>query len=75
MHHVVALIAERQRGTCTNQLSAFVPIVECCEPCKTTIEPGVSLEAAFLYLQGRGKVVYILPSSDPTLALLLMGFT
>ncbi|MFS7940778.1 hypothetical protein Hanom_Chr05g00468371 [Helianthus anomalus] len=24
---------------------------------------------------GRGKVVYILPSSDPTLALLLVGFT
>ncbi|MFS7976400.1 hypothetical protein Hanom_Chr10g00892011 [Helianthus anomalus] len=24
---------------------------------------------------GRGKAVYILPSSDPTLALLLVGFT
>ncbi|MFS7981175.1 hypothetical protein Hanom_Chr10g00947931 [Helianthus anomalus] len=24
---------------------------------------------------GRGKVVYISPSSDPTLALLLVGFT
>ncbi|MFS7890975.1 hypothetical protein Hanom_Chr07g00660211 [Helianthus anomalus] len=43
--------------------------------CKTTIEPGVSLEAASLFLQGRGKAVYILPFSDPTLALLLVGFT
>ncbi|MFS7985210.1 hypothetical protein Hanom_Chr11g00995841 [Helianthus anomalus] len=30
---------------------------------------------ASLFLRGRGKVVYILPSSDPTLALLLVGFT
>ncbi|MFS7932328.1 hypothetical protein Hanom_Chr04g00366591 [Helianthus anomalus] len=36
---------------------------------------GVSLEAASLFLTGRGKVVYILPSSDPTLALLLVEFT
>ncbi|MFS7955996.1 hypothetical protein Hanom_Chr07g00649381 [Helianthus anomalus] len=43
--------------------------------CKTTIEPGVSLEAASLFLPGRGKAVYILPSLDPTLALLLVGFT
>ncbi|MFS7981189.1 hypothetical protein Hanom_Chr10g00948071 [Helianthus anomalus] len=28
-----------------------------------------------LFLRGRGKVVYILPSSDSTLALLLVGFT
>ncbi|MFS7954076.1 hypothetical protein Hanom_Chr07g00626081 [Helianthus anomalus] len=35
---------------------------------------GVSLEVASLFLRGRGKVVYILPSSDPTLALLLVGF-
>ncbi|MFS7970393.1 hypothetical protein Hanom_Chr09g00820451 [Helianthus anomalus] len=42
--------------------------------CKTTIEPGVSLEVASLFLWGRGKVVYILPK-DPTLALLLVGFT
>ncbi|MFS7902380.1 hypothetical protein Hanom_Chr01g00010611 [Helianthus anomalus] len=34
----------------------------------------VSLETASLFLQGRGKVVYILPSSDPTFALLLVGF-
>ncbi|MFS8011947.1 hypothetical protein Hanom_Chr14g01314961 [Helianthus anomalus] len=38
-------------------------------------EPGVSLEATSPFLRGRGKVVYILPSSDPTLALLLAGFT
>ncbi|KAJ0933809.1 hypothetical protein HanRHA438_Chr03g0100361 [Helianthus annuus] len=43
--------------------------------CKTTIEPGVSLEAASLLLQDRSKVVYILPFSNPTLALLLVGFT
>ncbi|KAJ0940434.1 hypothetical protein HanRHA438_Chr02g0083371 [Helianthus annuus] len=42
---------------------------------QTTMERGVSLEAASLFLRGRGKVVYILPSSDPTLALLLVGFT
>ncbi|MFS8003753.1 hypothetical protein Hanom_Chr13g01217621 [Helianthus anomalus] len=39
------------------------------------IELDVSLEAASLFLQGRGKAVYILPSLDPTLALLLMGCT
>ncbi|MFS8029337.1 hypothetical protein Hanom_Chr16g01521161 [Helianthus anomalus] len=38
-------------------------------------EPGVSPEATSLFLRGRGKAVYILPSSDPTLALLLVGFT
>ena len=43
--------------------------------CKTTIEPGVSPEAASLSLWGRGKAVYILPSSDPTIALLLVGYT
>ncbi|MFS7947640.1 hypothetical protein Hanom_Chr06g00550631 [Helianthus anomalus] len=34
----------------------------------------VSLKAASLFLRGRGKAVYILPSSDPTLVLLLVGF-
>ncbi|KAJ0546563.1 hypothetical protein HanRHA438_Chr08g0347001 [Helianthus annuus] len=34
-----------------------------------------ALEAASLFLRGRGKAVYILPSSEPTLALLLVGFT
>ncbi|MFS7970291.1 hypothetical protein Hanom_Chr09g00819291 [Helianthus anomalus] len=35
----------------------------------------VSQEAASLFLQSRDNVVYILPSLDPTLNLLLMGFT
>ncbi|MFS7951069.1 hypothetical protein Hanom_Chr07g00590611 [Helianthus anomalus] len=39
------------------------------------IESRVSLEAASQFLRGRGKAVYILPSSDPTLVLLLVGFT
>ncbi|MFS7933751.1 hypothetical protein Hanom_Chr04g00383471 [Helianthus anomalus] len=39
------------------------------------MEPGVSLEAASLFLRGRGKIACILPSSDRTLALLLVGFT
>ncbi|MFS7909103.1 hypothetical protein Hanom_Chr01g00090851 [Helianthus anomalus] len=42
---------------------------------KTTIELGVSLEAVSLFLWGRGEAVYILPSSDSTLALLLVGFS
>ncbi|MFS7960899.1 hypothetical protein Hanom_Chr08g00708451 [Helianthus anomalus] len=63
MHHVVALIAERQKGTCTSRLLSRL------------LSSGVSLKAASLFLLGRGKVVYILPSSDPTLALLLVGFT
>ncbi|MFS7982101.1 hypothetical protein Hanom_Chr10g00958781 [Helianthus anomalus] len=36
---------------------------------------GVSLEAASLFIRGKGKSVYILPSSDPTFALLLVGYT
>ncbi|MFS8010205.1 hypothetical protein Hanom_Chr14g01294371 [Helianthus anomalus] len=40
-----------------------------------SLEPGVSLEAASLFLRGRGKAVYISPSSDPTLVLLLVGHT
>ncbi|MFS8007120.1 hypothetical protein Hanom_Chr14g01257271 [Helianthus anomalus] len=36
---------------------------------------GVSPEAASLFLRGRGKVVYILPFSDPTFALLLVKLT
>ncbi|MFS8005356.1 hypothetical protein Hanom_Chr13g01236361 [Helianthus anomalus] len=35
---------------------------------------GVSLEAASLFLWGKGKVVYISPSSNSTFALLLVGF-
>ncbi|KAD4584052.1 hypothetical protein E3N88_21653 [Mikania micrantha] len=38
-------------------------------------EPEVSLEVASLFLRGRGKTVYILPSSDPTLALLMVAYT
>ncbi|MFS8014979.1 hypothetical protein Hanom_Chr15g01351021 [Helianthus anomalus] len=38
------------------------------------IEPRVSLDVASLFLRGRGKFVYILPSLDSTLALLLMRF-
>ena len=33
------------------------------------------MEAGSLFLRDRGKAVYILPSSDPTLALLLVEFT
>ncbi|KAJ0751490.1 hypothetical protein HanLR1_Chr05g0193961 [Helianthus annuus] len=78
MHHVVALIAERQGVTCTNRLLSRLLSVMCLMSkawCKSTIEPGVSLEAASLFLRGRGKAAYILPSSDPTFALLLVGFT
>ncbi|MFS7913188.1 hypothetical protein Hanom_Chr02g00138881 [Helianthus anomalus] len=35
----------------------------------------VSLEAASLFLWGKCKTIYILPSLDPTLHLLLVGFT
>ncbi|MFS7946998.1 hypothetical protein Hanom_Chr06g00542851 [Helianthus anomalus] len=38
------------------------------------LEPGLSLESTSLFLTGRGKSVYILPSSDTTLTLLLVGF-
>ncbi|MFS7951571.1 hypothetical protein Hanom_Chr07g00596741 [Helianthus anomalus] len=38
-------------------------------------EPGVSLKAASIFLRGKGEVVYILPFSELTLALLLVGFT
>ncbi|MFS7899754.1 hypothetical protein Hanom_Chr11g01061941 [Helianthus anomalus] len=34
-----------------------------------------ALEAVSLFQWGRGKVVYNSPSSDPTLALLLVGYT
>ncbi|MFS7901398.1 hypothetical protein Hanom_Chr16g01421121 [Helianthus anomalus] len=39
------------------------------------MEPGVSLEVASLFLRGKGKTLYTLPFSDPTLTLLLVGFT
>ncbi|MFS7974011.1 hypothetical protein Hanom_Chr09g00863421 [Helianthus anomalus] len=38
-------------------------------------ESRISLKAASLFLQGRCKAVYILPSSDPILVLLLVEFT
>ncbi|MFS7918387.1 hypothetical protein Hanom_Chr03g00200421 [Helianthus anomalus] len=77
MHHVVALIAERHGvhaliGVCLKCCVMCLMSKACC---KTTIEPGVSLEASSLFLRGRCKVVYILPFSDPTLALLLVGYT
>ncbi|MFS7922612.1 hypothetical protein Hanom_Chr03g00251101 [Helianthus anomalus] len=60
MHHVVALIAERQKDKCTNRsLSRLLSIM-------------VSLKADSLFLRGRGKTFYTLPSSDPTFALLLL---
>ncbi len=72
MHHVVTLIAKRQRGDAP---IGFVPMAKCSVPyvqglIPNHIEPGVSLEAASLFPRVRGKAVYILPSSDPTLALL-----
>ncbi|MFS7940468.1 hypothetical protein Hanom_Chr05g00464791 [Helianthus anomalus] len=75
MHHVLALKDERQKGTCTNRYLSRLLSVICLmskASCKTTIEPGVSPEAVSLFLLGRGKVVYLLPSSDPTLALLFV---
>ncbi|MFS7979329.1 hypothetical protein Hanom_Chr10g00926031 [Helianthus anomalus] len=71
MHHVVALIAERQGGTCTNrpfcrELCALCPRLDA----KLLWSRGVSLKAASLFLRVRGKAVYILPSSEPTLAFL-----
>ncbi|MFS7925106.1 hypothetical protein Hanom_Chr04g00280601 [Helianthus anomalus] len=39
------------------------------------LRAGVSLEAVSLFLRGRGKTVYILSSSDPTLVVLLVRFT
>ena len=77
MHHVVALIAKRQG---VHAPIEFVPIAKCYVPyvqglIQNHIEPGVSLEAASLFSGDRGKAVYILPSSDPTLALLYVGLT
>ncbi|MFS8010409.1 hypothetical protein Hanom_Chr14g01296691 [Helianthus anomalus] len=34
----------------------------------------MTLEAASLFLRGRGNAVYISPSSNPILALLLVGY-
>ncbi|MFS7968909.1 hypothetical protein Hanom_Chr09g00803011 [Helianthus anomalus] len=65
MHHVVGLIAERQGSACTNRPLSLLLSVMCLVSkvlCKTTIELGVSLNAASLFLRGRGKAVHILPS-------------
>ncbi|MFS7956127.1 hypothetical protein Hanom_Chr07g00650901 [Helianthus anomalus] len=42
--------------------------------CKTTYRVGVSSEVASVFLWGRRKAVNVLPSSDHTLAWLLVGF-
>ncbi|MFS8033085.1 hypothetical protein Hanom_Chr17g01565311 [Helianthus anomalus] len=49
MHHVVAMIAERQGSSCTN----FQGLMQ------NYNRVGVSLEAASLFLRGRGKAVYV----------------
>ncbi|MFS8013447.1 hypothetical protein Hanom_Chr14g01333081 [Helianthus anomalus] len=79
MHHVVALIAERQGGTCTNQ---SVSIAECYVPYVQGLRQNYYRAGVYrkqpLYSYGvEIRFVYILPSSDPspTLALLLVGFT
>ncbi|MFS7914877.1 hypothetical protein Hanom_Chr02g00158731 [Helianthus anomalus] len=77
MHHVVALIAVGQKGTCTNRILSRLLSVMCLMSqglMQNYYRAGVSLEAASLSLRGRGKVVYILPSIDPTFALLLIIF-
>ncbi|MFS7911021.1 hypothetical protein Hanom_Chr02g00113091 [Helianthus anomalus] len=59
---------------------AFVPIVAECyvsyvQGLMQNNQAGVSLEAASLFIHVIGKTICILPSSNPTLALLLVGFT
>ncbi|MFS7963147.1 hypothetical protein Hanom_Chr08g00734721 [Helianthus anomalus] len=76
MHHVVALIAERQKGTCTTRYLSRLLSVMCLMSktwCKTTIESGVSLKAVSLWV--RGKTIYILPYSSIIFILLLVRFT
>ncbi|MFS7987456.1 hypothetical protein Hanom_Chr11g01022901 [Helianthus anomalus] len=54
MHHMVTLIVERKVGTCTNRLLSQLLSVMCLMSkarCKTIIEPGVSLEATYLFLR------------------------
>ncbi|KAJ0575570.1 hypothetical protein HanIR_Chr05g0214231 [Helianthus annuus] len=73
MHNVVVLIAEKQGGICINQSLSRLLSVMCLlskSSYKTTIEPGVLLEAASLFQQGRGKFSkFYLPHT------LLMRFT
>ncbi|MFS7955960.1 hypothetical protein Hanom_Chr07g00648921 [Helianthus anomalus] len=60
--------------------SVFFPIAKCYVPYVQGLmqnynRAGCLTGSSFSFLHGRGKAVYILPSSDPTLALLLVGFT
>ncbi|MFS7988299.1 hypothetical protein Hanom_Chr11g01033111 [Helianthus anomalus] len=71
MHHVVALIAERHGGTCTNQSLSRLFDVMCIRSkalYKTTIESVVSLEAVSLFLRGRSNAVYIYPVTPQPMA-------
>ncbi|MFS7907907.1 hypothetical protein Hanom_Chr01g00077021 [Helianthus anomalus] len=60
--------------------SVFVSIAKCYVPYVQGLmqnynRAGGLTGNSLSILRGRGKAVYILPSSDPTLALLLVGFT
>ncbi|MFS8033620.1 hypothetical protein Hanom_Chr17g01571721 [Helianthus anomalus] len=74
MHHVVTLIAERQKGTCPNR--SLSRLAECYVPYVQGLMQnyyrtrGIT-GATSLFLHDRGKTVYILPSSDSTFVLLL----
>ncbi|MFS8016581.1 putative fructose-bisphosphate aldolase [Helianthus anomalus] len=72
MHHVVTLIAERQKGKCTNRPLSRLLSVKCLvskSSCKTTMELGVSLEVVSLFLRGRGKrTVVSIPNGPSALA-------
>ncbi|MFS7993706.1 hypothetical protein Hanom_Chr12g01097251 [Helianthus anomalus] len=70
MHHVVALIAERQKGICTNRSECYVPYVQ--SLMQNYYRAGGLTGSSLSILMGRGKVVYILRFSDPTFALLLV---
>ncbi|MFS8024595.1 hypothetical protein Hanom_Chr16g01465031 [Helianthus anomalus] len=68
------------RKTRVHALFGFCPIAECYVPyvqglMQNYYRVGVLLEVVSLFLRGRGKSVYILPYSDPILALLLVIFT
>ncbi|MFS8004277.1 hypothetical protein Hanom_Chr13g01223871 [Helianthus anomalus] len=78
MYHVVVLIAERLKNTCTNQFLS--PIIDCyvsyVQGLMQNYNRAGSLTKSTLSISmGRGKVVYTLSSSDHTLVLLLMRFT
>ncbi|MFS7934179.1 hypothetical protein Hanom_Chr05g00388561 [Helianthus anomalus] len=76
MHHVVALIAKRQRGTCTNRhLSQLLSVTYVQGLMQNYNRVGCLIGSSLSILTGRGKAIYISPSSDPTLVLLLVGYT